>query len=283
MKKGNPMSLMRLIILAVAGVAAILAAFLVRGMASAPVATDAPETVERIVEVEVSQTKVLVMRADVRVGQLLTPDDFAWADWPERTVNVGYYTQDSTPDAIETLTGSVVRAAIYADEPVLPQKLVQKGETGFMAALLTPGMRALSVEISPESASAGFILPDDRVDIILTQEIEVRGERGTDDRTVTTTILENVRILAIDQTFGDVEGIPTMTGSTATMELLPDQAEMVALASRTGAISLTLRSYADADFNDGNALSKVDMTTDFDGGGSQVVIYRSGKAAAGGS
>ena len=255
-----------------------MAALLVRGMVGGTTGpTDTPETIERIVEVEMSQTKVLVMRADVRVGHLLTPDDFQWSDWPERSVNIDYYVEADAPDAIETLTGSVVRTAMYADEPVLPQKLVQKGETGFMAALLKPGMRALSVEISPESASAGFILPDDRVDVILTQEIELPASKGRkEERTVSTTILENVRILAIDQTFGDVEGIPTMTGSTATMELLPEQAELVALASRTGAISLTLRSYADADFNEGNAKSTIDLSGNLDAGGNQVVVYRAG-------
>lgn len=254
-----------------------MAALLVRGMAGGTTGpADAPETIEKIVEVEISQTKVLVVRGDVRVGHLLTPDDFQWTDWPERSVNMDYFVQDDAPDAIETLTGSVVRTAMYADEPVLPQKLVQKGETGFMAALLKPGMRAISVEISPESASAGFILPDDRVDVILTQEIEIPGDKGKEERTISTTILENVRILAIDQTFGDIEGVPTMTGSTATMELQPAQAELVALASRTGAISLTLRSYADADFNEGNAKSKIDLSGDLDAGGNQVVVYRAG-------
>ncbi len=273
------MSPMRLIILAVAGIAAVMAALLVRNLASAPAPVQAPESVERIVEVEVSQMKVLVSVADVRVGTLMNPDDFAWADWPEKAVNPGYFTQETTPDAIETLSGSVVRVGLYADEPILPQKLVQKGETGFMAALLRPGMRAVTIEISPESASAGFILPDDRVDVILTQEVEFQG----DERAITTTILENARILAIDQTFGDIDGIPTLTGSIATMDLNQDQAEMMALAARTGTISLTLRSHADADFNQGEALAKLDMLEDVDTGGNRVMIYRNGKIAVGGS
>ena len=277
------MSPMRLIILAVAGIAAVMAAFLVRNLSSAPAPEQTTETVERIIEVEIPQMKVLVSRADVRVGTLMTPDDFAWANWPEKTVNPGYFTQETTPDAMETLTGSVVRVAMYTDEPVLPQKLVQKGETGFMAALLRPGKRAVSVEISPESASAGFILPDDRVDVILTQEVEFQNGETLEERTITNTILENVRILAIDQTFGDLEGIPTLTGSTTTMELTQQQAEMMALAARTGSISLTLRSYADADFNQGEALAKVDMLEDVDTGGNRVMIYRSGKPAVGGS
>ena len=102
------MSSMRLIILAVAGVAAILAAFLVRNMASQPVAITSAAPVERIVEVEVSQQKVLVASGDLRMGMLITPDELQWADWPEASINPAYFTQDIRPTAIEDLTGSVV-------------------------------------------------------------------------------------------------------------------------------------------------------------------------------
>ena len=134
------MSPMRLIILAVALVAAVIAAFLVRNLAQPTVVNGPTQTVERVVEVEVSQRKVLVAKTDLRVGTLLTPDEFRWANWPESTLNPAYYTQEIAPDAMEILTGSVVRTAIYADEPIMPQKIVQKGETGFMAALLSPGI-----------------------------------------------------------------------------------------------------------------------------------------------
>jgi pilus assembly protein CpaB len=248
------------------------------------VVTGPTQTVEKIVEVEVSQQKVLVAKGDLRVGTLLTPDDFKWANWPEETVNPAYFTQDFAPDAMETLTGSVVRVAMYVDEPIMPQKIVQKGETGFMAALLAPGKRAVTVEISPESASAGFILPDDRVDIILTEVVQ---QVGTDEDappiTVTTTILENGRVLAIDQTFGDVDGIPTLTGSTATMELTQNQAELLARAARVGELSLTLRSAADAGFNEGEALANVDSLDQVRSGSSKVMIYRSNKVEAGGT
>lgn len=278
------MSPMRLIILAVALVAAVVAAFLVRGLASQPDVVQGPaQTIERIVEVEVSQQKVLVAKTDLRVGTLLTPDEFEWANWPEATINPAYYTQEIAPDAMEILTGSVVRSAMYADEPVMPQKIVQKGETGFMAALLRQGMRAVTVEISPESASAGFILPDDRVDIILTQELENTAEDDAPPITRTNTILENARVLAIDQTFGDVDGIPTLTGSTATMELTQQQAELLARSARVGSLSLTLRSAADADFNSGEALANLDMLEEVDSGGKRVMIYRSSTVDAGGS
>lgn len=276
---------MRLIILAVALIAAIAAAFLVRGIANQQPATAVgpAQTVEKIVEVEVSQQKVLVAKTDLKVGTLLTPDEFRWANWPESTINPAYYTQDVAPDSMEELTGSVVRSAMYADEPIMPQKIVQKGDTGFMAALLNPGMRAMTIEISPESASAGFILPDDRVDIILTELIEYSGDEDLPPQLITHTIMENTRVIAIDQTFGDVDGIPTLTGSTATMEISQEQAELLANSQRSGTLSLTLRSAADAGFNDGQALANRTLLNDLESGGRKVMIYRSNKVEAGGS
>ena len=274
---------MRLIVLAVALVAAVVAAFLVRNLAQPTVVDGPTQTVERVVEVEVAQQKVLVAKTDLRVGTLLTPENFRWANWPDTTLNPAYYTQEIAPDAMEILTGSVVRSAMYADEPVMPQKIVQKGDTGFMAAILSQGKRAMTVEISPESASAGFILPDDRVDIILTQMIEFSGDEDLPAVMVTKTILENARVLAIDQTFGDVDGIPTLTGSTATMELDQSQAELLARSARVGTLSLTLRSAADAGFNDGEALANGVALDELDSGGRKVMIYRSNRVEAGGS
>lgn len=278
------MSPMRLIILAVAGLAAVAAAFLVRGMSSGSATpTVTTETKTIIQEVEVSQVKVLVAAADLPIGTLIGPGDFRWADWPERTVNVGYFTETMHPDAMETLSGSVVRTSLFADEPILPQKIVQKGETGFMAALLNPGKRAVSVEISPESASAGFILPDDRVDVILTYEIEVLQGEDLVQQTIVVTAMENVRVLAIDQMFGEVDGVPALTGSTATLELSPQEAELMSLAARKATISLTLRSHADTGENDGGTKSRLDLINDDQGGArNQVMIFRNGSVSTGG-
>ena len=278
------MSPMRLIILAVAGLAAVAAAFLVRGMASQPSEpVTVAETKTIIQEVEVSQTKVLVAAGDLPVGTLLSPSDFRWADWPEATVNPSYFTEGMAPDAMETLAGSVVRTSLFLDEPLLPQKIVQKGETGFMAALLSPGKRAVSVEISPESASAGFILPDDRVDVILTYEIEVLQGQEMVEQTIVVTAMENVRVLAIDQIFGEIDGVPALTGSTATLELTPEEAELMSLSARRSTISLTLRSHADAGENNGETIARLDLISDDQGGqGNQVMIFRNGSVSSGG-
>lgn len=272
------MSPIRMIILLVAAAAAVGAALLVRNMSGQPAPQAAPgEPVIIEKEVEVSSTKVLVSRMDVRIGTLLTPDDFEWADWPERAVHEGYFTQDDNPDAIETLSGSVVKTALLKGEPVVAQKIVKKGETGFMAALLGRGMRAISVEISPETASAGFILPDDRVDVILTYDVETVGDRGVSEETVTRTVIENARVLAIDQIFGEMDGTPVLTGSTATLELEPKQAELLAHASRLGTISLALRSVADADENEGRTLANTKLLSGGEGGNG-VRVFKNGSA-----
>ena len=155
------MSPIRLIILIGAAVAAIAAAFLVRNLAQAPAPTIQTEQQTVVETREVSETKVLVARRDLDIGDLVTVDDLEWADWPEKSIVAGYRTETDSPEAIEELAGSVVRVPIFENEPILPRKLVKKGDTGTMAALIEPGMRAMSVEISTESASGGFILPND--------------------------------------------------------------------------------------------------------------------------
>lgn len=283
------MSPIRIVILLVAALAAAGAAFLVRGMAQAPEAASPQQVapVQQVIEqIEVPQTPVLVMVRDVSVGELMTPADFVWRDWPDETLNVNYYTQDIFPEAPVDLAASVVRTAMVENEPVLPHKLVTKGQTGYMAALLTPGMRAVSVEISTDNASGGFILPGDRVDVMIAYavEVEVEGEMVT--QPTVTTILENVRILAIDQLFGENAGGQFAIGSTATVELEPDQARLLVVAEQLGTVSLALRALQDAE-DGGPTLARTDFLIDVDpvqAGGGQgadpgtVRIYRQGQA-----
>ena len=115
------------------------------------------------------------------------------------------------------------------------------------------------------------------------QLIEYSGDEDLPPQLVTNTIMENTRVIAIDQTFGDVDGIPTLTGSTATMEISQQQAELLANSQRSGTLSLTLRSAADAGFNDGQALANRTLISDLESGGRKVMIYRSNKVEAGGS
>lgn len=276
------MSPIRIIILLVAAGAAVAAAFLMRNMAQVPepVAAALP-MIQQEVQREPT-VKVLVARRDMGRGELLVEADMVWTDWPEKVLNPSFYNERDYPDAMTMLSGSAVRMEIFENEPITTQRLVIKGSTGYMAALIGPDMRAVAVEVSPETASGGFILPDDRVDVMVTYEIELPGENSQQSAAVTQTILQNVRVLAIDQFFRQLETGAYTPGTVATLELSLDDAEILELADRTGEISLVLRSFSDA-ARDGDAvvsvadtfLSTASPTSRSSG---TVTIVRNGKA-----
>jgi pilus assembly protein CpaB len=191
--------------------------------------------------------QVLVAKRDLAVGERITADAVGWTDWPQASANQSFYLKSAAPNAAEELVNGVVRVAMVTGEPLTSQKVVVAGTTSStMAALVTPGMRATAVAISPESAVAGFILPNDRVDIVLTREVNstINGQQVT--RSVSSTVLDNVRVLAIDQAMSQAKDASSMAGSTATLELSQEDAEKLRLADKLGDISLALRSYADA-------------------------------------
>lgn len=195
-----------------------------------------------------SKTQVLVAKRDLLVGERITAESLGWQDWPENgATNVAFFVQSRTPDALKTFENGVVRQEMVAGEPVTDKKIVAiNAPTNPMAGLLTPGMRATSVMITPDSSVAGFVLPNDRVDVVLTRELQVQANGQTRAQMVTSTILENVRILAIDQAVAQPKDQKTMAGSTATVELTATDAEKLRLADKLGDISLMLRGYADA-------------------------------------
>jgi pilus assembly protein CpaB len=135
-------------------------------------------------------------------------------------------------------------------EPIREQKLVRSGGAGFMAAILPTGMRAISTDISPETGAGGFILPNDRVDVILSKRDKGQERGGTPDTVNAEIILSNVRVLAIDQAPKEKDGETTVLGKTVTLELRPEQAETLARARQSGTLSLALRSLVDADILD---------------------------------
>jgi pilus assembly protein CpaB len=134
----------------------------------------------------------------------------------------------------------IARAPFIAGEPIREPKLVRADGSGFMAAILPTGMRAVSTEISAETGAGGFILPNDRVDVILT-----RRDKGGADMVNSEIILPNVRVLAIDQAPKEKEGQNALVGRTVTLELKPEQAETLARSRQAGTLSLALRSIAD--------------------------------------
>jgi pilus assembly protein CpaB len=114
-----------------------------------------------------------------------------------------------------------------------------------MAAILPAGMRAISTEISPETGAGGFILPNDRVDVILSKREKNPDRSGSADVVKSEIILSNVRVLAIDQAPKEKDGQNAVVGKTVTLELRPEQAETLARARQSGTLSLALRSIAD--------------------------------------
>lgn len=237
------MSPMRIIILLLALAAAGGAAFLVMQMSKPQVLTKTVTKDQLVVEErEVSEVDVLTVTRDFAVGETIKADELVWAPWPKSNVVDGFFVQTTAPASIEELTGAVVKQALYKGEALLPQKVVKKGDQGLLATLMDPGMRAVSIEISAESASGGFILPNDRVDIILTYEQNADADRGIPERTIATTIVRNVRVFAIDQNFStNEEGETSRIGRTATLEVSPKEVELLALAQQKGDISLALR------------------------------------------
>jgi pilus assembly protein CpaB len=226
----------RVIVLAIAGSAALGAALIARAVISSP-----PPEVQRV-EKTVGATDVLVAAANINLGDSVRAADFKWQQWPVEGVTPGLITKESQPDAPSELSGAVARAPFIAGEPIKEQKLIKISEGGVMAAILPSGMRAISTPIREETAAGGFILPNDRVDVILSYKMRM----GTKEQPVSEAVLRNVRVLAIGQALENKDGEKAVAGKTATLELTPRQAEVLTLAQSMGEISLSLRSLADA-------------------------------------
>ena len=190
--------------------------------------------------------KVLVALNDLPAGTIVNLDLFRGQNWPEDGLDPEYIVEGKKDGEKvmkpEGLTGWAVRRGIAAGQPITKKRLIEPVKAGFLASVMGPGMRAVSLTINAESGAAGFILPGDRVDMVLTQQIrQTKGEDTNRDKIISETVIANVRALAIDQTFYDIEE-QTRVGKTITLELTPKQAEGLAVAKRMGRISLALRS-----------------------------------------
>lgn len=296
----------RIIVIAVAAVSAVGLALVVRAMgsdsgAAAPTAAAAP--------VEAPTARVLVARRDLRVGERLQDSDFEWKPWPIHAVNAAYVTDGSVPipaaegedeatadgrldqarrgdgaaarvvraaaDAAgltprQQFIGAVVREPILAGEPIVARKLVRAGQSGYLAVVLAPGMRAMAVQVSAETGAGGFILPGDRVDVIMSRraEADVDGTSGY----VTATVLRNIKVLAMGEVTEAGAEDQRVSATTATLEVGPTEAELLAFAEAQGDLFLTLRSYADADEPSGGAAPMRRATAE------GVRVFRNGEA-----
>lgn len=189
---------------------------------------------------------VLIARAQIQRGQLLKPDDFSWEPWPEGGIDKNYIVIGTkTPDAF---AGWVARNPISAGEPITDAKIIAPGNRGFLAAVLRPGKRAVSVPVSTTSGISGFVFPGDQVDLIVTYSVQEMPRPGQAqsgpmvDHKVSETVLRDIRVIAIDQKLDSKAGEANANLKNATLELTPKETEIVALASEMGKLSLSLRS-----------------------------------------
>ncbi|WP_414472844.1 Flp pilus assembly protein CpaB [Microvirga sp. M2] len=200
-------------------------------------------------------TEILVASADLSPGQVVGEKDLRWQAWPKDAVSAAYLTRAAKPDAPASFKGQMVRGRIVSGEPILEDKF-SRSASGILASMLPAGKRAVAIRVSAESAAGGFILPNDRVDVIHTPT--QIGQKG-DTENLGKTILTNIRILAIDQKAEDAKSNAAVIGKTATLELNADQAETIAAAQATGTLFLALRSATDGD--DTPAVRRANVTS----------------------
>ncbi len=221
-----------------------------------------PEAIEQLgKEAKPKINKVLVAGKDIGIGQKITPDQLLWIPWKEDALRPQYITvqeEDQEKKRMEEIADSIVRRPITAGEPILPGKLFKRDAPGFMAGMLAPGKRAVSVKVSEETAVSGFIFPGDYVDIALTHDkvrqlLDQRKRSGAKPSAkpqilsyATETVLRHIRVIAIDQQVEQFDKEKKATkAKTVTLELSPKEAEIVITAAAMGRISLVLRSLSD--------------------------------------
>jgi len=292
----------RIIVICVAAVAAIGLALVVRAMGSP---SNSPTAVAAAAAAPVRpMAKVLVAAKDLQPGQRLKDSDMSWMDWPVDEVNPAFITDGTTPlpaveaaaapeGAVASVTrvasnfatggakadyvGSVVREPILAGEPIIGRKIVRAGDSGYMAAYLEPGMRAMAIRVTVETAAGGFILPGDRVDVLLTREAEPNNMGVMEGGRSSSTVMQNIKVLAIDQSTRAGDDEQAVVGATATLEIGPRDAEALALAKSKGELSLILRSYADTGGPSGRVAPVARQSSAvrvFRGGAPEVVVVQ---------
>ncbi len=221
----------------------------------------APTTGQAVAAAPAS-VRVMVAKADLPVGSILTADSVRWQDWPGDDAPADYIVLGR--GLAPNLAGSIVRVHLVAGEPVIPSEVARTGDKSAMAAMLSPGTRAMTISVNAATGIAGFLAPGDHVDVIVTMSVPTKGGQGT-PRRVSQTILSNLRIVGIDQAFSDEKkGDPKAQTppKTVSLEVTPKQAEILAVANDLGVINLSLHSLASRD--EGDRAAPVTQTWDSD-------------------
>src|SRR5580698_8227324 len=228
----------RIVVLGIALAAGGVAAYLVSGSDSKTVVAEAPPPLPTV--------DVLVAKSDIGLGQAVAAGDMQWQTWPAATASNNFIRRSDRPEATTQIAGSIARYPFIAGEPIRELKLVKANGSGFMAAVLPGGMRAVSTEISPETGAGGFILPNDRVDVIQSRREKNMVNPAGADIVISEIVLSNIRVLAIDQVPREKDGQNSVVGKTAPRELTPARAGFLPRARQSATLSRALRSMFDA-------------------------------------
>ena len=232
----------RTILLAVTAlIMAGLTAFLVQGW----IERQRAELLAQRPPPQLSTNQVLVAKQDLPAGTFVKVEHLQWRGWPADGIDATFVLKGK--GSMKTFAGAVVRKGIVAGEPITAKRVVKPGERGFLAAVMAPGMRGISVKVTASSGISGLVFPGDRVDLILAHKFEGSGSdsgsKKRNLRSASETVLTNVRVLAVGQTINDQKGKP-IVAKTATLEVTPKQVEIVAVAVQLGKLSLSLRALA---------------------------------------
>lgn len=223
--------------LGLAGGAAFMTQSWLQSERQQPQAKQAP----RQVAPESLTTKVLVAADHLPAGAILKPENLRWQAWPEDGVNEKYIVKK--PDASPDIEGAVVRQSLASGEPLTERRVARPGDRGFLAAMLKPGHRAITVPINASTGLSGLIYPGDRVDVILTHTIDKDQSATGTARRASETVLSDIRVLALDQRTDGADQ-ERQVAETATLELTPKEAERISLGQQLGTLSLSLRPIA---------------------------------------
>jgi pilus assembly protein CpaB len=239
----------RIVFLLLAVIVAGTTAFLARAWLQAERAAIAAQ-IAAPKSVAAPSVQVLVARNALRTGQLIKPEDLRWQAWPQGALPQTYIIEGKRP--LTDFVGAVARTSFRIGQPLVDTDIVMPGSRGFLAAVLRPGLRAVSVPATATSAVSGFIYAGDRVDVLLTHTLN--GPNG--QHSATETILRNARVIAMDQRLDFAPGDKPEVGKTATLELTAKQTEIVTLGVKMGELSLVLRSLQDEEERDGEGNSE---------------------------
>lgn len=243
---------LKFLILGVAIVAGVGAVALVKGELDR--AREAADTTPIMVPapppMAATQADVLVVSRELKLGETIRESDLRWQPWPQEAVSEAFVTRAESPDADESLIGAVVRSRFAEGEPVTDSKLLRINHPGVLSTMIRDGLRAFAIAIAPETGAGGFVLPGDFVDLILTREEVIEEQRKVGEAkersiTITETLVRTVRVMAVD-TVLDAEGESAMAMKrTVTLEVTPQQAELLSMAEQIGRITLALRGVAE--------------------------------------